>query len=142
MLPGRDCIGVGVGALIADERGRLFCARRGPRAQNEAGLWEFPGGAVAFGEPLAEALRREMREEFGIEICVGELLDVADHILPDEHQHWVSPTFLCSITKGVPAIREPDKCSQIGWFAPREMPTELSKLTRINLQHYLQRKSI
>src|SRR5438093_13757333 len=84
MKRGVDYIGVGVGAIIVDERGRLFLARRGPSAKNERGLWEFPGGSVEFGERLADALRREIREEYGVEIEVGELLDVVDHILPDE----------------------------------------------------------
>jgi 8-oxo-dGTP diphosphatase len=120
-------------------KGRLFLARRGPQAKNERGLWEFPGGAVEFGERLADALRREMREEYGIEIEVGELLDVVDHILPDEGQHWVSPSFICTIVSGEPAIRESAKCSQIGWFALDEIPDALSQVTRSNLAHYRQR---
>jgi mutator protein MutT len=83
MKRGVDYIGVGVGAIIVDDRGRLFLARRGPQAKNERGLWEFPGGSVEFGEKLAQALQREMREEYGVEIAVGELLDVVDHILPE-----------------------------------------------------------
>jgi len=90
---GIDYIGVGVGAIITDSQGRLFLARRGIKAKNERGLWEFPGGSVELGETMAAALRREMREEFGIEITVGELLDVVDHILKQEGQHWVSPLF-------------------------------------------------
>ncbi len=78
---GIDYIGVGVGALIIDAQGRLFLSCRGRQAKNERGLWEFPGGSVEFGEKLTDALQREMREEYGIEIQVGELLDVVDHIL-------------------------------------------------------------
>ena len=137
MKRGVDYIGVGVGAVIINERGELFLARRGPQAKNERGLWEFPGGSVEFGEKLSEALIREMREEFGIEVAVGELLDVVDHILPDEGQHWVSPTFLCSITDGTPQILEPGKCSQIGWFAPQQVPKNLSLISQANLQNYL-----
>ena len=118
MKRGVDYIGVGVGAIIVNENGQVFLARRGPLAKNERGLWEFPGGSVEFGEKLADALRREMREEFGIEIVVGELLDVVDHILPDEGQHWVSPTYICQIKSGIPVIQEPGKCSEIGWFDP------------------------
>ncbi|MBN1889305.1 MAG: NUDIX domain-containing protein [Thermoflexales bacterium] len=139
MKRGFDYIGVGVGALIVDGQGRLFLARRGPQAKNERGLWEFPGGAVEFGERLADALRREMWEEYGIEIEVGELLDVVDHILIDEGQHWVSPSFICTIVSGEPAIRESAKCSQIGWFALDEIPDDLSQVTRSNLAHYHQR---
>ncbi len=68
MQRGIDYIGVGVGAIIVDEHGRLFLARRGPAAKNERGLWEFPGGAVEFGETLAHALSREAREEYGIDL--------------------------------------------------------------------------
>jgi len=137
MRRGTDYIGVGVGAIIVDERGRLFLARRGPNAKNERGLWEFPGGSVELGERLAGALRREIREEYGVEIEVGELLDVVDHILPDEGQHWVSPTFICRITSGEPVIREPEKCSDIGWFSPGQVPRELTVISRENFDNYV-----
>ena len=139
MKRGIDYIGVGVGAIIVDDSGRLFLAQRGPLAKNERGLWEFPGGAVEFGETLADALRREMREEYGIEIAVGELLDVVDHILLEEGQHWVSLTYLCRIVSGQPRILEPGKCSAIGWFAPDEVPDNLTVITRENLRHYKNR---
>jgi mutator protein MutT len=135
---GIDYIGVGAGAIIVDKQGRLFLARRGAKAKNERGLWEFPGGSVEFGETLAETLRREMREEFGVEIAVGELLDVVDHILKEEGQHWISPTFLCTITSGEPHIMEPEKCAEIGWFRTNEIPKELTQISRENLAHYLQ----
>lgn len=136
MKRGIDYIGVGVGAIILDAQGRLFLARRGPKAKNEQGLWEFPGGSVEFGETLAEALQREMDEEYGIKVSVGELVDVVDHILPQEHQHWVSPTFLCQIISGEPYIREPEKCTEIGWFDVDQMPNELTQITQLNLEHY------
>jgi len=139
MKKGVDYIGVGVGALIIDDAGRLFLARRGKKAANERGCWEFPGGGVEFGEPMADALKREMKEEFGIDIAVGELLSVDDHILPEEAQHWISPTFVCSIVSGTPRIREPEKCSEIGWFFPDNVPDNLSRLTQLNLQQYRER---
>ena len=141
MIRGINYIGVGVGALISSEDGRLFLSQRGPLANNERGLWEFPGGAVEFGERLADALCREMREEYCIEIEVGELLDVVDHILPDEGQHWVSPSFLCRIVSGEPVIREPGKCSAVGWFLPQDIPANLTRITRENLAHYLARSA-
>jgi 8-oxo-dGTP diphosphatase len=114
MKRGIDYIGVGVGAIIVNSKGQLFLSQRGPMAKNERGRWEFPGGSVEFGETLAQALSREMREEYGVDIQVGELLDVVDHILVDEQQHWVSPTYLCRIIAGTLQIKEPGKCSQIG----------------------------
>ena len=137
MKKGIDYIGVGAGAIIQDGQGRLFMARRADGARNEHGRWEFPGGAVEFGETLEHALKREIYEEFGIEIQVCRLIDVIDHILPDEGQHWVSPTFLCRMLSGVSAIREPDKCDAIGWFLPGDIPDNLAQATRVSFGHYL-----
>lgn len=139
MRRGVDYIGVGVGAILVNPQGQVFLARRGPLAKNERGLWEFPGGSVEFGEKLADALKREMFEEFGVEIVVGDLLDVVDHILPEEGQHWVSPTFICPRFSGSPTIREAGKCTEIGWFDPHHTPPDLTLITRINLENYLQR---
>ncbi|MHB0967040.1 MAG: NUDIX domain-containing protein [Bellilinea sp.] len=136
MKAGVDFVGVGVGAVIVDSRGRLFLAKRGEKAKNERGCWEFPGGSVEFGETLADGLKREMQEEYGIKISVGKLLDVIDHILPREGQHWVSPTYICKVVSGEPRIIEPKKCAEIGWFALDEIPEPLSVISRENLQHY------
>jgi len=133
--PGTDCIGVGVGAVIVDSRGMVFVALRGPKARNEQGRWEFPGGAIQFGETLEEGLRREILEEFGLDISVGELIGVADHILPAHRQHWVSPAFLCTIVSGSPAIHEPEKCEGILWVQPKQLfELELSEASRRTLE--------
>lgn len=124
MKKGIDYIGVGVGAVIFDSDGRVFLAKRGREARNESGKWEFPGGGVEYGETLEQAIAREVREEYGIEIDVLNLLDVVNHLIPEERQHWVSPTFLCRIASGTPFIREPHKCDDIGWFAIDEIPEE------------------
>lgn len=139
MRRGIDYIGVGVGAIIVNREGKLFLAQRGPQAKNERGLWEFPGGSVEFGERLTDALKREIREEYGVEIEVRDLLNVADHILPDEGQHWVSPSYVCVIQSGEPQIKEPGKCTAIGWFEPTALPPGLTQVTRLDWQLYLER---
>ena len=135
MKRGIDYIGVGVGAAIFNEEGKLFITLRGEKAKNERGKWEIPGGSVEFGETLEQAIRREVKEEYGIEIEVMELLGVCDHLIPDEHQHWVSPTYICKIVKGTPKILEPDKCAGIGWFTIEEAEKlPLSIITHYDLQ--------
>jgi 8-oxo-dGTP diphosphatase len=59
------------GALIAD--GALLVAQR-QRPPALAGLWELPGGKVAAGESEPAALVRELREELGVDVVVGERL--------------------------------------------------------------------
>ncbi|MCB9450038.1 MAG: NUDIX domain-containing protein [Anaerolineaceae bacterium] len=140
MKPGKDTIGVGVGAIVLNDRGEMFLAQRGPQARNERGCWEFPGGRVEFGERLADAIAREFQEEYGMVIAVGELLAVDDHILPDEGQHWVSPTFIARHVAGEPRILEPEKCSTIGWFTLDTLPSPLSVITQSNVASYRAKK--
>ena len=61
-----------VGAVIVDALGaptRVLAARR-----RDNGLWEFPGGKVEPGESLARALRRELAEELGVQVELGDEL--------------------------------------------------------------------
>lgn len=143
MKKGIDYIGVGVGAVIQNEDGAVFLALRGRDAGNERHKWEFPGGSVEFGETLEQALVREIQEEFDMTVAVQRLLDVVDHIIPAEKQHWVSPTFLCRIVRGSPRIREPHKCDRIGWFGLNEIPesdlTIASKKSLESLRRFLAR---
>jgi len=120
MKKGVDYIGVGVGAAIFNKEQKVFLALRGKEAKNERGKWEIPGGSVEFGETFHNALQREVMEEIGVEIEIIELLGVSDHIIPEEKQHWVAPTYICKITKGTPRICEPTKCDGIGWFTLEE----------------------
>jgi 8-oxo-dGTP diphosphatase len=137
MRAGKDYIGVGVGAMVFNAQGQVFLAQRGPKAKNERGCWEFPGGSVEFGERLEAAIVREMREEYAIEIAVERLLHVVDHVIAAEGQHWVSPTYIARLQSGEPRIVEPEKCSAIGWFELSQLPAPLSLVTQDDLTIYL-----
>jgi 8-oxo-dGTP diphosphatase len=67
-----------VAAGIVIEQGRILLSRR-KKGTHLAGRWEFPGGKVEAGEDPRAALRRELEEELGILVAVGEIADVTFH---------------------------------------------------------------
>ena len=71
-----------VSAAVIVEGGRVLLSQRKP-GTHLAGAWEFPGGKVEAGEDPRDALRRELREELGIECTVGEIVDVTFHRYTD-----------------------------------------------------------
>jgi 8-oxo-dGTP diphosphatase len=136
MKAGIDYIGVSVGAMIFNDKHDLLLCKRGQKAKNERGCWEIPGGAVEFGETLQEAIKREMKEELNVEVELLEQLPAANHIIPNEHQHWVPTTFLTKVTHGTLTIMEPEKCDAIGWFPLTKLPNPLSIITKIDISWY------
>jgi 8-oxo-dGTP diphosphatase len=79
----RPTVIVAAGVLI--ERGRVLLSQRKAGTHLE-GAWEFPGGKVHPGEDPRDALRRELREELGIDVVVGEIVDVTFHDYRDTHR--------------------------------------------------------
>ena len=69
---------LGAFGLLETGDGVLLVANRRVIDGAEAHVWDLPGGGVEPGETLAEALRREMCEETGLEVSVGDLLFVAE----------------------------------------------------------------
>jgi 8-oxo-dGTP diphosphatase len=76
---GRIRVAAGV---LRDDRGRVLIAER-TEDHTFAGLWEFPGGKVSDGEETIPALRRELREELGVEVLDQSLLMSIEHDYPD-----------------------------------------------------------
>jgi len=72
---------VGVGAVIVDDRARVLLVKR--RFEPLAGQWSLPGGAVDVGETLEACVSRELREETGLDVEVGPVIEVFDRIMHD-----------------------------------------------------------
>jgi mutator protein MutT len=142
MKPGIDYIGVSAGAMIFNDKGELFLAKRSLDTKNEKGHWENPGGSVEFGETLKQAVKREIKEEYGADIDIIEQYPAADHLIPTENQHWIATTFVAKFKKGqIPIIMEPQKCDAIGWFSLSHLPSPLSIITKLDLVELKKRKN-
>jgi mutator protein MutT len=78
---------------------RLLIARR-PTGKHLAGLWEFPGGKQEPGETLAECLARELLEELGLEVAVGDFFMSVAHEY--ETKLITLHCFHCNLLQGTP----------------------------------------
>lgn len=90
-------------AVVRNERGQLLLDQR-PYDGMLAGLWEFPGGKLEAGETAVEALVRELREEFGMEVEVGAPLAPVDHAY--SHLRVTLHPFECRYVAMEPAAGE------------------------------------
>ncbi len=70
-----------VTAAVLEKDGRVLIARR-KRGDRLADKWEFPGGKIEEGETPEVCLRRELREEFGIDVAVGGFVGQSRHAYP------------------------------------------------------------
>ena len=133
LKPGRDYIGVGVGAVILrDNKILLLLRKKAP----EAGCWTIPGGKVEFGDTCEETIIRELQEEIGTEGRIIAPLGVTNHILKEEGIHYVSPRFLVTIV-GEPKNMEPDSHSEIQWFPIDNLPENVTMTTQKALAAFL-----
>ncbi|MEU5156709.1 (deoxy)nucleoside triphosphate pyrophosphohydrolase [Glycomyces sp. NPDC021274] len=102
-----------VGAAIRAGHRILAAARAYP--PELAGLWEFPGGKVEPDETETEALRRECREELGVEIAVG---DRVGGDLTTGNGRYLLRVYFADLTEGEPHAKEH---AELRWLAPGEL---------------------
>ncbi len=96
-------------AVIINDQGQILIDRRLPQGVM-AGMWEFPGGKIELGETVEECIGREIQEELGIVIEVGEHLITIDHTYP--HLRVTLTVHQCRHLTGVP---QPIECAEIRW---------------------------
>jgi mutator protein MutT len=105
---------VEVVAAVIERDGLLLITRR--RAGTHlSGLWEFPGGKPEPGERLEDALVREITEELGALVSVGDPIETVDWQYPDKR---VSLTFFRCALSGEP---RPLEGQEMAWVKPSEL---------------------
>jgi ADP-ribose pyrophosphatase YjhB (NUDIX family) len=97
------------GVVLAGDQ--VLLVRRG--TEPAKGIWSLPGGAVELGEELAQACGREIKEETGLEVEVGPLVEVVQRVVKDEQgrveYHYVILDYLCTATAAPPRAGD-DAC--------------------------------
>ena len=97
-----------VGA-VAMRDGELLLIERGRGVA--VGQWSIPGGRVEFGETMADALRREVAEETGLQVVVGPVIGWAER--PSPEHHFVIVDFAVDVVGG--ALRAGDDAAGVRW---------------------------
>jgi ADP-ribose pyrophosphatase YjhB (NUDIX family) len=104
--------------VVVDGRGRALLGRRA--GDPRAGLWDVLGGFLEPGESPEEGLLRELREEIGVDCTVGRYLGGFVDTYGDDGDATLNLAYECRIVEGEP--RAADDVSELGWFAPAELP--------------------
>jgi mutator protein MutT len=104
-----------VAAAIIQHEEKFLLTKRKPHS-HLAGLWEFPGGKKEAGETLETCLRREIKEELGVEISAPQLFHSLQYRYPEKQVDLYF--FTCFITHGHPQAID---CVEIAWVHRHEL---------------------
>lgn len=121
-----------VAAAIIWQKDRILLSRRKPESYL-GGLWEFPGGKKEFGETLEDCLRREVKEELGVEISEPVWFHALHYQYPEKMVELYFYT--CSIILGIPQALE---CAEIAWVHKHDLisyefpPADIPVIHKIN----------
>lgn len=106
---------VGVGAVVV-RGGRALIVKRAHEPRQ--GEWSLPGGLLELGESLQDAVRREIKEETGLDIVVGPIIETFDRVHRDAagriRYHFVIVDFVCWSDQGE-AVAGSD-AEQVAWI--------------------------
>jgi len=111
---------VGVGGVVI-HRGRALLIRRG--SEPLKGEWSIPGGMVELGEELQAAVRRELKEETGLDVDPLGCILVFDRIIRDGHRvkyHYVIVDYLCRRKRG--RLRPASDVIDARWVRREDLP--------------------
>lgn len=108
MTSGSDRPVVGVGVAVLDD-GKILLVRRG--REPGKGLWAVPGGKVDLGEEMKAAARREVREETGLEVEIGDVVWIGEVI--EETHHLVLIDFAGEAVGG--ELMAADDADEVRW---------------------------
>jgi 8-oxo-dGTP diphosphatase len=108
-------------AAVLVEHGRVLLTQR-KRGTHLAGAWEFPGGKVEPGEDPRDALARELREEIGVLVTVGDPVEVTFHRYPEKTVLLLF--FEAKRQEGSPEPRAID-VADVKWAGPEDLVDEM-----------------
>jgi ADP-ribose pyrophosphatase YjhB (NUDIX family) len=111
------------GALVVDDVGRLLLVRRAHDPY--LGAWDIPGGFCDLREHPADAARREVLEETGLEVAIGDLVGMWMDDYGDTGQVTLNVYFHARVVGGSERT-DPEEVAELGWFEADRLPAEIA----------------
>ncbi|MCK9568057.1 NUDIX hydrolase [Candidatus Pacearchaeota archaeon] len=112
---------VGIPVIIQNSKGEILLGKRDLKQNFYPNYWGLPGGILNYNEKIEDCAKREVKEEFGVEIKVLKKSKNIYEIIPSENYafHTISPVIYAKITRG--SLTPKDETSEIKWFNKREI---------------------
>lgn len=121
---GVDHIGIACVFFCHDGNGRVLLHKRSAKCRDEQGRWDCGGGALEFGEDIETAVRREVKEEFGVD--PDEVIMVATtNVLRDNNgtpTHWLALIHAVRVNPAQVRNCDEEKIEELKWFTPDVFP--------------------
>lgn len=128
--PGVHYIGISACFFCHDGKGQFLMGKRSPNARDEQGRWDIGSEEVEFGETLAEALQRGIKEEYRARVIEFQPLGNREVFRENCGQitqitHWIVFDFKVLIDSKKVRNGAPKKLTEIQWFRRNELPEKL-----------------
>ncbi|GBE20238.1 MAG TPA: NUDIX hydrolase [Candidatus Pacearchaeota archaeon] len=110
----------GAPAIIINSDKRILLGKRDGKIGIYPNLWGLPGGMIEYGEDIGKAIKRELKEELGVDSGIIKKSNNIYENLPNKecNIHTIDIPYYCKI-KGIPKPR--DETSEVKWFEPSEI---------------------
>lgn len=101
---------------------KVFLPKRADTKKFLPGVYELPGGHIDYGEDLKAGLAREIMEELGMHVEIGEVVDVFTYMNDIKQSQSIEVVYFAQFTDPIEQICiDPEDHSSYGWFAEDEL---------------------
>ncbi len=137
-IAGLDYTGLTASFICHDGKGNFLFAKRSQKCRDEQGAWEFGGGQIEFGEDPAEAVMREVKEEFNVTCKHPQFLGHTNLIRKHEGKttHWLAFSFLIKVNPKQVKNTEPKSIDELKWCKLTKLPYPLHGPTKIFIKKF------
>jgi len=112
---------VGAVNIFKNNDDKLLLMKRSGKSKAYPGYWCLVGGFLDWGETGEEGAKREAREEIGVEVKIEKFIGRYYNTPHPFKKNVISLPHYSKITSGTPHPAQPEECSDVRWFTPKEI---------------------